>query len=148
MSTARNDRKPIRVDQLMGRRLGRLLDTLHQQQRLLTQVTGLLPAPLHEHCVGAQASGGVLLLHADSPLWASRLRFQAPALLKMLRQQGANFNSCQVRIQPPLRRTDTRKGAQLSTTAAQQLDQLADGIGDSALSQALHKLAQCSKHEG
>ena len=125
-----------------------LLDILQQQQQLLTRVTGLLPAPLDERCIGAQSTNNRLILHTDSPLWANRLRFQAPALLEVLRQQGLHFSSCQVRVLPPLRRPETRRGARLSTAAARQLDLIADDIGNADLSQALHRLARRSKDSG
>ncbi len=126
----------------MGRQLGDLLDTLRQQQRLLSQVRAQLPAPLDAHCLAAQCSKHRLVLYSDSSIWANRLRFELPALLERLRQQGMELDDWQIRIQPPPRKAVGRDQPRLSTAASRQLDQLAEHIDNSELSQALQRLAR------
>lgn len=47
-------------------------------------VRRLIAEPLKQHCRVATVRGEVLVILADSPVWAARLRFEAPALLKRL----------------------------------------------------------------
>ncbi|MFP5344268.1 MAG: DciA family protein [Gammaproteobacteria bacterium] len=47
-------------------------------------VRQLIAEPLKQHCRVATVRGETLVLLADSPVWAARLHFETPALLKRL----------------------------------------------------------------
>ncbi len=59
--------------------------------------------PLKQHCRVATLRGEVLVLLADSPAWAARLRFEAPALLERLATEPAlrGVKAIQVKVSVP-----------------------------------------------
>ncbi len=69
-----------------------LLGTIINQIQLLKQLSlalkSHLPAPLDQHCDVAAVHQTTLVVHADSPAWATRLRYLAPALATSLRDQS------------------------------------------------------------
>lgn len=52
-------------------------------------VRRLIGEPLKQHCQVATLRGETLVILADSPVWAARLRFEAPALLKRMALDSA-----------------------------------------------------------
>lgn len=62
-------------------------------------VRNLLPAPLDQHCRIANVRGDVLILHADSAAWASKLHYQIPILQLQLAESGPSFQ-IQVKVRP------------------------------------------------
>ncbi len=80
--------------------LAGLLGAARQNERYQQLVNNRLSAPLKEHCQVATLRDGVLVLLADSPVWAARLRFEAPALLKQLEAEPAlcGLKTIQVRV--------------------------------------------------
>ena len=80
-----------------GEQTSHLLRMLRRQQALLEEVRARLPDPLGSHCLHARISGNTLILHVDSPAWASRLRFQSNALLQALREQAPGLKKLSVR---------------------------------------------------
>jgi hypothetical protein len=61
-------------------------DFLNQLNRW---VQANLPAPLNQHCYVANLREQILVVYADSSLWATRLRYYAPVFLT--RWQGERF---------------------------------------------------------
>jgi hypothetical protein len=63
-----------------------------------------LPTPLNQHCHVANLRDKTLVIHAESNLWATRLRLLAPELLR--RWQGDSsiplIDQVLVRVRPPL----------------------------------------------
>lgn len=129
----------------MGRHLRSLLEVLDQQQALLAKIRQRLPAPLGEHLIGAHLQRRRLVLHVDTPAWASRLRYQAPTLARSLRPDVPGLEDIQVRIQPAQarRREQNARSIRLSAQAARHLRDTAAGLQDPALSAALQRLASC-----
>ena len=41
-----------------------------------------LPPPLEQHCYVANLRDKILIIHADSSLWATRLRYMTPEILR------------------------------------------------------------------
>ncbi len=41
-----------------------------------------LPCPLEQHCYVANLRDKILIIHTDSPLWATRLRYLTPEILR------------------------------------------------------------------
>lgn len=139
--------KPLRIDKLLGgSKYASLLKRARAQMALEAQVRELLPAPLSEHCRLLAVRDETLVLAADSPVWASRLRFHAPLLVKQLsRLRGVNLRTIRVRVRPPeataatpdLRRTANRCG----TAGTAAIQQAAQTVSDPELKTALLRLA-------
>jgi len=123
---------------------------MQRQQQLLRQIRQALPANLSAHCSGARLSGGVLCLYADTPVWLSRLRFQAPALLSRLRAAYPAIASIKVRCEAPQRGISSprpRHPARHSNRAAASIEESAAGIASPALSTALRRLARVLRED-
>jgi hypothetical protein len=85
------------------------------------------------------------VLAADSPVWAARLRFHAPQLVKQLSiSQTMKLRTVRIRVRPPERiipvesRKTMPKRSKNSTAALQQL---AETVSDAGLKTALLRLA-------
>ncbi len=118
------------------------------QKVLLDHVHRLLPADLASHCVAAQRRAQLLVLHADSPVWATRLRYASPGLLDKLKPAYPWVSTIKIRILLP--RTDSRR----RPSAARHSDSAAAIIHDSAqetkpaqLRAALERLSQAVKRQ-
>jgi hypothetical protein len=112
---------------------------------LETRLQGLLPDPLKAHCRLLAVRGEILVLAADSPVWAARLRFHAPQLVKQLNHtQTVTLHTIQIRVRPPerivpaQRRQSMARRSKNSTTALQQVAQT---VSDAGLKTALLRLA-------
>lgn len=95
--------KPTLVgDLLSGSRLGDIVSRARDADTLFKQIKELLPPEVAEHVTGASRREETVLVYADSPAWASRLRFHTPDLLRWLtpRFDGA-VERVQVRVMPP-----------------------------------------------
>lgn len=62
--------------------LGELLRHVQRLQRLTALLRDALPAPLKDHCCVANLRDGILILHADTPVWAHQLRYHLPQVLQ------------------------------------------------------------------
>jgi len=139
--------KPLRIDKLLGgSKYASLLSRARALMILEAQIRELLPAPLNEHCRLLAVRDETLVLAADSPVWASRLRFHAPLLVKQLSGlRTVKLRTVRVRVRPPekttaapaSRRTANRCGA--AGTAA--IQQAAQTVSDLELKTALLRLA-------
>jgi hypothetical protein len=113
-----------------------------EQQLLLDQVRLQLPPDLAAHCQAAVRNPGRLAVYADSPAWASRLRYLVPELAERF---GIPTGHIQVRVlAPPLRRhgdTPERKIKRLSERNRRMLIEVAEGCSDLELKAALRRLA-------
>jgi len=84
-----------------------------------------------------------LVLIADAPVWATRLRFLAPRIAESLPGLSPG-TPVRVKVLPtetPPTRTPTSRKLQLSPQNARLLCQLADDIPDPELSRALKRLS-------
>ena len=129
--------------------LSSLQARLTAQDTLKLRVQKLLPAPIDEQIENAVMHSRTLTLWVNSPVWASRLRYLAPQLLRQLKQEGIILDRIQPRIQVqevqrPFRRRPSRK-IQLSSGSAEVLRQTADALQDRPLREALMRL---SRHTG
>ena len=59
--------------------------------------------PLSSHCRLANVNGGTVILHADSPVWSARLRYQLPRVLEWLNKHHAKavLVRAEVRVKLP-----------------------------------------------
>ena len=144
--------KPRRVTQLLQQdsALKPLYNELQRQRQLLALVRKSLPPSLAAHCCGARVDGSVLYLLTDTPVWVSKLRFQAPALLSTLRTRQPALASIKVRCDKPQRPSGRRRAvprARHSNQAAARVGESADGISNPALRLALRRLARALRED-
>jgi hypothetical protein len=116
--------------------------------KLSTDVLQHLPSGLAHHCQVANYKENILILHAESASWATQLRFQAPAILKLLQEKQIVKNNCriEVRVRPKAHQPLVpARYAHMSSTTAEVIDYLAEEVTDSDLRDALHRLANNGK---
>lgn len=144
MST-RTPRSIAQILEQVGNSDLRSVSTRGRQLRdLERQVLASLPAELAGHCRVGGLADGCLLLFAATPAWASRLRFEAPRLHKLLARKGlASIRSVQVRIIPEAEaRSLAPRKLRMSRDTARLLEQTARAVQDPRLAQALARLAR------
>ena len=141
-------KKPLKVSKFL--KTGALSPLLAHARQLATtdqQVIALLPAPLQPHCHVLSLQDGVLVLAADSPVWASRLRFHAPKLVKQLSgSKTVTVRTVRVRVNPPeksatsavRRHPSKRQGPQRISA----LQEAAETVSDARLKSALLRLSR------
>lgn len=114
------------------------------------QLHELLPAPLNEHCSVLNFRDTTLVLAADSPVWAARLRFHTAQLVKQLSgHQTVTVRTVRIRVQPPSKpHTPEHRPAASGPSArgAAVIRQAASSISDPELKSALLRLASSHKH--
>ncbi len=101
--------------------------------------------PLSAHTRPASYRAGRLVIHADSALWANRLRHQQKHSMQTLRQHPFFVDLVELRVRvAPLsqaRLTDSnRPQARLSEASTGVIKAVAEGIKDPALKAALERL--------
>ena len=137
---------PLQVKKLLG---GSQYSRLVSQARVLLGLDGLiqelLPDALKTHCRVLSVRDQTLVLAADSPVWAARLKFHSSQLVKQLnRQQTVKLRTVRIRVRPPEKRVATeRRNAplKLGISSATALHQAADSVSDPDLKSALLRLA-------
>lgn len=145
------NKQPKSMKQIFNSRnsgLQELLDHALQLNILNEHLSRLLPSQLAPHCTAAGVERGTLLLLTDSPAWATRLRLQAPDLIRAL--QDFQIKSVEVQVKPaqktpqPLHRSPSR----MSKDTANLLNLLAEGVTAPKLRQSLQRLARhCRKEQ-
>ena len=136
---------PLQINELLGGKYAYLLTrarTLLEMEALLHK---LLPAPLKEHCRVLAIRDKTLVLATSSPVWAARLRFHAPLLVKQLSDhQTVKLRTVLVRVRPPEKPAPPpRRQAALrpGKAGAAALQHAAQTISDPGLKTALLRLA-------
>jgi len=126
--------KPLRALFSEARRLDRL------QQKVESQ---LQPAA-RKHCHVASWKDGHLLLIVTDGHWATRLRYQERRLLRQLQamEEFTGLTRILLRVQPPAPpRHQVGPAPELSSRAADNIQETARGINDPKLRAALERLA-------
>lgn len=133
-------RRPTSLGNLIFRHapLRRWMEDIRGQSLLLENLLAQLPPDFRPHCAGARPDGDTLVVFADSPVWATRLRYEAPRILP-----GVGFRNLRVRVTPPAvpSRGEARPAPALPAAAAALLRETAEGIADPDLAGALRRLA-------
>ncbi len=109
-----------------------------------------LEASLREHCRVVNIKGDTVIMMADSPVWATRLRLQTGAMLEILRERGfAELRTLRIKVSPVnvARAAVPRHGPQLSQSAASTLRRAAQSMDDVELRAVLERLAATGKAE-
>jgi len=137
---------PLQISKLLGRsQYSRLVSQTRILKALETLLQELLPEPLKAHCHLLAIREETLVLAADSPVWAARLRFHSPQLVKQLnRSQTVKLRTIRIRVRPPERKvpTERRKATiHCSKNSTAALQQVAQTVSDPGLKTALLRLA-------
>jgi len=139
-------KQPLKINKLLG--TGRLADLLARSgdlRKMDILLAELLPAPLNAHCRILSIRNTTLVLAADSPVWAARLRFHAPQLVKQLAQRlSTKRHTIQVRVRPPETARPPRPHKPVMRPGIQgvaALQQAAQSVSDPELKTALLRLA-------
>lgn len=80
--------------------LKHLESEISTQRALLGEIRGLLPGELAPHCIAARVNGHQLVLHSDTPVWASRLRYMAAELLSLLQNAHPALREIKIKLLP------------------------------------------------
>ena len=121
---------------------------------LLELVRKQLSGPSRLHCVNAQLRHDMIIVHVDSPVWASKLRFQLGSLLANLRKTASlsGLQQIQVRVLPSaenklLSKPSAPKPSLLSEESAEMIRDLANAISDDTLRASWLKLSNNIKQQ-
>lgn len=138
--------KPVHQLLNSGKALNRLGRQLATQDELLKLVRSGLPTPLNEHCMSAIRHEDNLTLLADSPVWASRLRYLSRNLQQRLRQTGVKILNIKVKVcimeRPFTSSRMTREATRLSLGNAELLRSVGECTQDKGLRDALLRLSR------
>ena len=93
---------------------------------------------------------GRLVVHCDSPAWATHARHQAPSLLRQLKEHNFCVDGIEVRVRPRDPGVEPqpyglRKPAPIPKASAQAMENLAEKLRSKKLSNALGRLARQRK---
>jgi hypothetical protein len=117
---------------------------------LLGFVRKHLSGPSSLHCVNAQLQHETLIVHVDSPAWATKLRFQLGSLLPHLRKAPSldGLQQILVRVLPSAENRTSGSApssARLSEESAELIRNLASAITDDTLRASWLRLAKNTK---
>jgi len=145
--------RPKIASDFLTRRLKsrQLIQKAQQHTQLLELVKSLSPENFRSHLVVAEQKQNILVLVADSPIWASRYRFSSPALLSKLKAQNYFFIKVIVSVslykQASLATSEKKKieRSPIPKKEAQALEAMAQNIENPALKAALLNLTKHSE---
>lgn len=104
-----------------------------------------LGPPLNSHCRLANLRADTVVLHVDSPVWSTRLRFLTPQLLEFFHRQKdcAGVSEVKIVVRPPYAypRKLAASPSRLSPEGASTIRALAAMTEESPLRQALLHLS-------
>ena len=145
----RPEKTASQLGNILGSVSGPLAGTLAHAaslKRLQPLVLKALPPDLAGHCQPANLRGKTLVIHADSPAWAAKMRFHAPQLVQRLRQESglSKLARCEVRVSPASAPalSDKPVAAAISVQSREQLRTAAKGFKDPRLQTAFQRLAE------
>lgn len=127
-------------------RLRPILVRIDRDRRILESIRDALPGDLKNHCIHATAEDGDLIVYTTSPVWATRLRFVAPDLVRAIPKLPPSTRvTVRIASTPEAGRriqTPRQNGPSLSSGARQHLLEAADGLTDPTLAAAFRRLAR------
>jgi hypothetical protein len=111
------------------------------------RVKKLLAPPLDQHARVASLRDQVLVIQADSPAWAARIRYLVPELLGQLDASTGQFPRIQsirvrVAVEPCAQAREPAHRPPVSVQAAVELRRQAETVSDDRLRDALLRLAR------
>lgn len=144
-------RSPKSVDRLLSDRpiLKTIRRDVEAQEALLTLVRQCLPDDLVAHCLAARMHDRRLILHTDSPVWATRLRYLSRQLLSVMRHAEPALRDINVRVLIPRSASPRQQNAaRKSDTAAAIIHECARFTKQASLRDALERLSRALKTHG
>ncbi len=133
----------------------RQLNLLISQAKLLTQIGIIINQVINyqiaEHTEVVKIHNGQLTLICDSAVWATRLRYMEPQIIKKLTQFSITrqISKLEIKVRPlaftAKKSEPLKRRAHLSQNAAEQMLQEAKAINDPQLQAAIQKLARHAK---
>jgi hypothetical protein len=135
-----------------SKRSSHLLRRAERSVQLTHDLRSLLPSPLASYCQVSDLTGHILTVVATSPVWAAKLRYLQPALLKAFGSIPSLSQATEVNIkisklsQPSPNPARSRK-VHMSPRSAEHIRQVAEAIEDPALRESLLRLSRHSKSE-
>jgi len=138
--------KPFQIRNLLERsEISRLLSRARALGELDALVHELIPSPLNSHCRVLAVRDDTLIVAADSPVWAARLRYQSSLLVKQLSGvSSVKLRTVQVRVRASERSPDckiTPIRQPVSGRNSMALKQAARSVTDAGLKAALLRMA-------
>lgn len=113
---------------------------------LQTRLGHFLEPPLNSHFIVANCINGILVLHADSAAWATKLRYNTPAILAYMQNTCdlPALKTIRIKVIPASKRTQdtTVKPLSISSVSASFINQVAASMPDDELRLSLLKLAK------
>lgn len=105
-----------------------------------------LPEPLRSHCKVANISNKTLVLHTDSAVWAARLRYCTPDILRFM-QTGCNLvtlKTIRIKVKPAVHQHShkVQERPLLSAATSKLVRQAANALTDQDLRKSLHNIAR------
>lgn len=123
--------------------VARLLAQTRELTALAEVMARGLSPHLLSHCRLANLRGGILVLQADSPVWASRLRYSLPALIEHLQGHGwPQVKEARVRVKPPLPPALPGRRAVMSDKTGTLLKTVAAACTDPEMAAAWRRLSR------
>ena len=129
-----------------------LLEQAHYLQALTRVLREAIDPVLADHITIANIRDNTAIVAADTPAWLSKIRYMAPTILTILKQQSslAGLRKIQFKVQPPTDPTASehadveqeKRRATLSSASSKVLEGAASGIHDPALANALRRLSR------
>lgn len=135
-----------------GGEFGYLIEHCKRLERMSRMLLDRLPPAFQPHCRVAAIVRQTLILHADSPAWASKLRYYCPQLPAELCQLAdfSQLNDLRIKVVPPellqaSRQTSPAIRRSLPPSAARLLREVAATTPSAPLKAALLRLATREK---
>ena len=125
---------------------GLLLKHANYINQLQSELHNYLGQPLNSHCKIANYKKDILIIHADSPGWAAKLRYMTPDILSFMHQQFrlTNLKTIRVKVSPCSKKPvkSLKKQITLSPTSAKLINDVANTVSDHALKTSLLKISR------
>lgn len=124
-----------------------LLQRVAQNKQLTSMLQANLPSPLASFCQAGELSNNRLTIITTSPVWAAKLRYLLPNLLKQLKTHQAFSQVAEITIKISNNTNQNggqprqRKRASMSPQSANVIQQTAESINDKALRESLLRLS-------
>ena len=127
--------------------LGQLLAHAKRLKTLNRALQTCLEPPLNQHCRVANATANWLVLHVDSPIWSTKLRYALPEVRERLRDTCALPPQCQIQLrvrpcEPTFPDPPVKHRLHLSAPSAALIRDVALSIENPKLQQALLRLTR------
>ncbi len=141
--------RPTDLGHLLGRSSGHIRALVHRArhlQQLTTKLQNYIKPPLSHHCAVTNINNEVLILHADSPVWAARLRYRIPDIQKYMQDQCGlkTLHSIRIRVLLPEcgSRNQNARRMKITPDTARLLRKVAASVPDPMLRSVLLRLSR------